>query len=314
MPKFTVIIPTYNRLKLLLETIESVRQQTFHDYEIVVVDDFSVDDVTPSVKAVDPSIRVVRQSENKGLAAARNAGLRAAQGEYVALLDDDDLWMPWTLETYASAILEYSQPAIVSANGVYFDHDNGCPSVERANMEAILFRDYFTYRTNPVQPGWLIPSGFAIRRDVALCVGGFDASIDHHEDEDMWLQLGDAPGFVRVAAPACWAYRAHAGSMSSKLNKRFSNLRRIFAKERNGEYPGGATRRGQRLDIISQLGRHVARLGAREGYPGEGWALYQELFQWNLERSRWAFLLFFPAEMVANPVLRAFGKRGPAGR
>ena len=95
---FTVVIPTYNRLPLLMEALESVRRQTHLVDEIIVVDDGSTDGTWDALQAWPGSVRCIRQ-ENAGPAAARNRGMREAKSDWIALLDSDDLWLPDKLAT-----------------------------------------------------------------------------------------------------------------------------------------------------------------------------------------------------------------------
>ena len=92
-PTLTTIIPTYNRAALVKRAIQSVLNQTFQDFEIIVVDDSSVDNTEEVVKGFrDDRIRYIRHPNNKGLPAGRNTGIKVASGEYIAFLDDDDEW------------------------------------------------------------------------------------------------------------------------------------------------------------------------------------------------------------------------------
>src|SRR5450830_1529256 len=94
--EFSIVIPTYNRMKFLQQALDSVWAQTHDDYEIIVVDDGSTDGTKDYLASLDGRVKTVRQS-NSGPAAARNLGVRQAKGEYVAFLDSDDLWFPWAL-------------------------------------------------------------------------------------------------------------------------------------------------------------------------------------------------------------------------
>jgi len=96
VPRVSVVIPTFNRARLVGLTIDSVLAQTFRDFEIIVVDDGSTDDTAALLAGFGERVRVLRQP-NQGMNPARNAGLAAARGEYVALLDSDDLWEPYKL-------------------------------------------------------------------------------------------------------------------------------------------------------------------------------------------------------------------------
>ena len=93
VPMVSVIIPTFNRAALVREAVASVKAQTYRDYEILVVDDASTDD-TREALAAGREVRVLRQADRRGVAAARNRGIAAARGEWLAFLDSDDLWLP----------------------------------------------------------------------------------------------------------------------------------------------------------------------------------------------------------------------------
>jgi glycosyltransferase involved in cell wall biosynthesis len=101
----SIIIPTYNRSAMLLRTLESVKRQGHREWEVIVIDDGSTDGTSrlfaPGVQ--DRRIQYLRQ-ENAGVSAARNTGLRAAQGDFIAFLDSDDLWRPWKLEVQVTAL------------------------------------------------------------------------------------------------------------------------------------------------------------------------------------------------------------------
>ena len=103
-PKVSVIIPTYNRAHLVGRAIRSVLNQTYQDFEIIVVDDGSTDNTEEVVKSFnDPRIRYIRHEENKGAAAARNTGIKAAKGKFIAFQDSDDEWLPKKLEKQMEA-------------------------------------------------------------------------------------------------------------------------------------------------------------------------------------------------------------------
>ena len=143
----SVIIPTYNRLSLLKEAIESVRRQTIENIEIVVVDDGSDDPVEVGIKTIDPSVIYLRQ-KNLGLNAARNFGLSEASGDFIALLDDDDLWLPFKTEIQ-SAVMErfpnisftFSDFAIFDENGI--KTENGL-STYNVSPEMWTFQNEYT--------------------------------------------------------------------------------------------------------------------------------------------------------------------------
>jgi glycosyltransferase involved in cell wall biosynthesis len=112
-PLVSVIIPCYNRAHIIAQAIGSVREQTLQDWELVIVDDGSADDlagVLAPIMKVDERIRLVRHARNRGEPAARNTGIEAARGRFIAFLDSDDIWMPTKLERQAAAVLSAPEP------------------------------------------------------------------------------------------------------------------------------------------------------------------------------------------------------------
>src|SRR5688572_12313735 len=112
---FSVVIPTFNRAHLLADTLESVFNQTFTDYEVIVVDDGSTDSTQQYLGSLDARIIFLTQS-NHGPGAARNLGARHAQAEYLVFLDSDDVWFPWILWCFAEVIKLHGRPAILGAS------------------------------------------------------------------------------------------------------------------------------------------------------------------------------------------------------
>src|SRR5262249_43873892 len=141
LPKFSVIIPTFNRGDLLERTLASVRAQTFADFDLIVVDDGSTDRTAESLRAQAKSLRVFSQS-NRGPGAARNLGAANAGGTYLAFLDSDDLWFPWTLATFAAAIDKYGQPSVLSGSLVRFHNERELAAVTEEPVLADAYSDY----------------------------------------------------------------------------------------------------------------------------------------------------------------------------
>src|SRR5262249_17512754 len=113
MPLFSVVIPSFNRVALLATTLKSVFAQRSTDFEIIVVDDGSTDGTMDYLQSLEHRVTVVGQ-QNQGPGSARNCGARHSGGAYLAFLDSDDLWFPWTLEVYRDVIHEYNDPSFVT--------------------------------------------------------------------------------------------------------------------------------------------------------------------------------------------------------
>ncbi len=123
----SVVIPTFNRAYCLPQTLASVLNQTYRDIEIVLVDDGSTDDTRQLVDRLcgnEPRVRYVHQ-RNRGVSAARNLGLRTARGDYVALLDSDDVWLPWKLEAQLACLAQFPQAGMIWSDMQAVDAEGG---------------------------------------------------------------------------------------------------------------------------------------------------------------------------------------------
>src|SRR3990172_7360951 len=122
MPKVSVIIPTYNREKYIVETLQSVFEQTFTDYEVIVIDDGSTDNTSVVLKPYLDRIVYIRKP-NGGQGSARNVGIKKAKGEYIAFLDSDDLWLPEKLEIQVRYLDGHPEAGLVFTDMVIFCQD-----------------------------------------------------------------------------------------------------------------------------------------------------------------------------------------------
>lgn len=289
-PLFSVIVPTYDRLELLKGAVQSVRQQSFSEYEIIAVDDGSRDGTPDWLAENDYWLRAVRQS-NKGPGAARNAGARIARGEYLAFLDSDDVWFPWTLDVYRAAIDKSGRPAFLAGKPHVFSDEADLSSVKRVSLTTEQFRDYFA---SGDEWRWWGVSSFVIRKDVFNAAGGFMEDRVNAEDADLALKLGAAPGFVQITAPVTFAYREHAANVKDDLGKTLAGIRHTLISEKRDRYPGGKARTRERRAILTRHVRPVALDCLRRGYQREAWSFYCSTFTWNLSLGRLKYLFGFP--------------------
>ena len=181
-PLISVIIPTYNRGWIINEAIDSVLAQDYINYELIVVDDGSIDNTHDILNSYQKDFLVLRQN-NKGVSAARNRGLAAASGRFIAFLDSDDIWLPQKL-----------------SQQVDFFHSN--PDALICQTEEIWIRN--NVRVNPKKrhkkPSGMIfepslslclvsPSAVMIKRSLFEEVGLFDETLPACEDYDLWLRI-----------------------------------------------------------------------------------------------------------------------------
>ena len=211
-PAVSIITPAYNTELLLEETIESVRSQTFADWEMVIVDDGSTDGTRRTALAAaerDQRIRVVAIS-NQGQAAARNIGIRTARAPLLALLDSDDRWLPDFLVEQLAVLDRHPDIAVVSANvtemggaadgRTFWPRTSGLRRL--APTELVLQEDAVCIMS-------------VFRREVFDAIGGFDPRFTGNEDYEFWLRSSLAGFVVAQHFKPLGLYRRRPGSSSS---------------------------------------------------------------------------------------------------
>lgn len=296
--RISVIIPTYNRARLLGEALESVLRQEEPAFEILVVDDGSTDETDELLRKHGDRVRVLRQ-ENRGPAAARNLGIEQARGDYIAFLDSDDVWFPWTLAVYRSAIERHRLPSLVEFAHVEFDTADGVPALARSEVREEASRDYLSSTR-----GGLWPSGTVIRAEALRSVGGFIGHSFNAEDCDLWMRLGEKPGFVHVLTPPAFAYRRHPDSAVGSLQNSYKGIIAMIEREHQGGYPGGDERKADRLRILTTHTRPLSVACARRGLSREAWDIYGRTLRWNLKLGRFRYLFALPCLALWRSLFR----------
>jgi glycosyltransferase involved in cell wall biosynthesis len=197
MVKVSVILPTYNRAGTLSRSIKSVLNQTYRNFEIIVVDDASSDNTYSVVNSFDDDrIRYVRHEKNRGANAARNTGIKKSLGEYIAFQDSDDVWMPHKLENQLDVFLRPSIDAGVVYTGVcriwpnyhtdYLPAEKG----ESGNIIDALLKGNF------------IPTQVTmIKKDIFDSHGYFDQQLPRLQDWEMWIRIAEEYHFEFIDEP-----------------------------------------------------------------------------------------------------------------
>ena len=211
MPTISVIIPTYNAERTILETIASVQQQTFSDFELIIINDGSTDRTLELLNTVsDPRFKIFSY-ENGGPSVARNHGIAHATGKFIAFLDADDLWTRDKLELQLAALLQHPEAGVAYSWSYFMDNQGksfhlGEPILFQGNVYAQLLVMNF------------IPNGSStlVRKQAIESVGEFDPTPKSAEDWDYWLRLAACWPFVVVPKPQIF-YRLSLGSLSSKV-------------------------------------------------------------------------------------------------
>lgn len=243
----TVVIPTYKRAHALPKAINSVKQQSYLNWEVVIVDDNSPnsearEQTTAAIAQFhDKRIRYICHDANKGACQARNTGLDAALGEYVAFLDDDDIWQPNKLELQVAAL--ESKNADICYSDMYLEYQGRKKYFACVNQDKLyisLLNQGFGICTSA-----LLVSKIAIRD-----VGGFDNSLPSMQDYDLLLRLSKKYNAIRIAEPLITYQLADDGISCNPISK--ANGHRGIIAKYESEYT--------RLELSKGLSRQLESL------------------------------------------------------
>lgn len=260
-PRVSVVIPAYNAANTIAETLECVVAQTHSNLEVLVIDDGSTDgtaDIISAFSARHPQVRLIRQA-NAGVAAARNAGLREADGDLVAPLDADDLWHPEKLgrqlarfiEGGSTAAMVYCWSTDVDETGAVLPHGLCAERAEGDVYARLVITNFIGNGSVPL-----------IRRDLLEAIGGWDASLRDAdaqgcEDWRLYLQLAER-GEVLLSPFVLVGYRQRPDAMSRNLREMARSFEMVMneARARHPEVPRALFRWSR---------------GAFQMYLAEGW-------------------------------------------
>ena len=262
MPKVSVIIPTYNRAVFLSEAIDSVLNQSFRDFELIIVDDGSTDSTPHILRRWEGRIRWMRQ-ENSGVSRARNTGIRAARGRYLSFLDSDDLWAREKLEV---------QVGFLDANphyGVCYTDEVWIRRGRRVNPKKIHGK-YSGWIFDRCLPLCIIsPSSVLMRREVLDAVGCFDERLPVCEDYDLWLRVASRYPIFFLDKKLIIKRGGHANQLS---NRSWGNDRyRVMALEKQlSENHLTAQERRAPLEVLERKCRILAGGFLKRGKNQEG--------------------------------------------
>lgn len=213
IPSVSVVIPAYNSAAPLREAVESVFGQTYQDFEILVVDDGSTDDTESVARSFGNRIVYLKQ-ENRGAGAARNHGIRKAQGRYVAFLDSDDLWCPSKLAEQIPLLDRDPEIGLVYSDWAVRSQDR---EVNPSYLKDLSPASGYVFEAL-VQSGFILTSGTVVRRSCLEEVGYFDEGLSVGEDLDLWLRICYRWKVGFVNKPLL-TKRNRNGNLSSDLEK-----------------------------------------------------------------------------------------------
>lgn len=245
-PAVSIVIPTYNHAGFLKEALESVRAQSFVDWEAIVINNYSKDDTVDVVQAfADPRIRMVNFSNDGIIAASRNRGIALSRGEYVAFLDSDDTWYPRKLERCVMLLLAGHD---VVCHAEVWAWSNGRRRTVTYGPERRA-----TYRQMLFGKNCMSTSAVVARRAMIARAGGFDEDpqLVTAEDYDLWMRLARVSGRIGFLFETLGEYRIHGENTSKSVLRQFKAERSVLDKHFREMGP---------LSLVDRL-RYYRRMG-----------------------------------------------------
>lgn len=284
VPTVSVVIPAYNSAWCVHKAVDSVLVQDFRDFEIIVVNDGSTDDTDAVLSSYGSAISVINQP-NGGMSNARNAGIHAARGEFIAFLDSDDWWLPKKLGRQVELLRARPDLGFCSCEARVEDTEGrllnlwACPAW-RGPFVAHLFG------SNADVPGSC--SAVVARRALVLQVGAFDETLRGAEDPDLWIRLAAVSEYSCLTEPMAVIVR-RPGSVSRNLESMRESTLRMMTKNRHllpttmqgnywrscvagvhGDYAKWRYRVGQRGRALLAVGRMLTLAPLARGRLGLG--------------------------------------------
>lgn len=241
MKLVSVIVPVYNVENYIAQTINSVLNQTYPHFELLIIDDESPDrSIEICQQFKDPRIKIISQ-KNRGLAGARNTGIRHAQGDYLAFLDSDDLWLPQKLAQHIKHLESFPQVGVSFSRSQFIDGQGKALGIYQMPKLQDITPDHLLCR-NPIGNG----SAPVIRKEVftAICFQDnlhgevenfyFDENFRQSEDIECWLRVAaETPWKIEGIGEALTLYRVNGEGLSANVLKQYDSWEQMVTKHRD---------------------------------------------------------------------------------
>ena len=208
--KISVVIPTFNRIRLVARAIDSVLKQSLNPYEIIVVDDGSDDGTSEMIQNKYKSIKLIQQ-QNNGVSAARNKGIEHAKGDWIGLLDSDDEWKEKKLENQADRLIKTPEYDFCHTNEIWIR--NGVRVNQRKKHEK--YGGYIFDKCLDICR--ISPSSVLFRKNILDHIGWFDRQLPVCEDYDLWLRITSEYRILFIDEPLIIKYGGHDDQLSHSV-------------------------------------------------------------------------------------------------
>ena len=197
-PKVSVIIPTYNREHLISRSIESVLNQTYKDFEVIIVDDASTDNTGELITKMYPDVIYIKHDINRGAAAARNTGLNVVRGKYIAFHDSDDEWLPEKLEKQMVIFEKFPEVGIVYTDMLRISEDG---RMDYWNAPPVTGHGLVNEKTLDYKVEGIGIQSSAIKKECIEYVGHFDEKLPRFIDLELFIRLSKYFDFYHIREP-----------------------------------------------------------------------------------------------------------------
>jgi glycosyltransferase involved in cell wall biosynthesis len=304
-PEISAIIPAYNAGRFINRTIDSVLAQTFKDFELIVVDDGSTDNTAEIVKSYGSKVRYIYQP-NAGDGQARNTGIKAATGRWLAFLDHDDEWLPEKLETQMKLLSANPDLRWCGTNRYQSDGQRCAVVSDELKLEkALCNREYFDnyFRAIVENDCQVITSTLMIRRDVFSEVGIFDGHWKRCADQDMWWKITyKFPRIGYISKPLTVVHLEAPTTVTVKLSlqdKRGEQIRELVA--RHLELSKTANMSEEFRPLAANVLREALKAMLYRGFGSDARktiSQFSDLFAWHWRLGTYTLTIFPKASAV----------------
>lgn len=247
MPLFSIVLPAFNSGDLIDQTILSLLNQLYTDFEIIIVDDGSNDGTIDRLQKYKDRVEIFKQN-HAGPVKARNLGIRHARGEYIVSFDHDDILLPHSLIVYHHIIEYFKKPAIIMAKMQYFSDNNSVNFSlwDGRNIQCSKFNCFFKKNSSRGYSN----SSIIIKKDLLLKNGGYLENSNGLDDNTMLMRLGVESPFITIDYPITVAYRTHTSNFSKNVEQMVNSSFVLIREERLKNLPGGKQYKLDRRGLI----------------------------------------------------------------
>jgi len=274
MPKVSILLTCYNHLAYLPAALDGILNQTFRDYEIIAIDDGSTDGTREWLSSrPEPMVRMFNE-KNLGTYGSLNVALGKASGDYVAILNDDDLWAPEKLERQLALFESHPKVGLVHTDGKFIDGD--CATVEGSPLGFEFPRtETGDVLLSLIYANKIIASAVLVKRECFDRLGGFNENYFGSGDWEMWMRIAEVYDVGFVPEPLTY-YRVHGANASHKLDRiwRDDEMLREWIASRATEYEAKSYDRRQLLCALAHNQACLGTVKTLNGDSGAGRAAY----------------------------------------